>query len=219
MGLLERGLAKLKLEAYTSEGQVSKLGSIKAMYNPESVYLDYEAKYGDAAGVNQHEEVSWYQRVAVPTLTLDLILDARGPRGGSPVDEQLSDLRAMCFTVGSKAEAPYLRVTWGKMSWHGHGYFDARAVSLSVAYTLFDRNASPLRATAKLVLRAKTSDEMAKFKALKESPQMEEVKDKMSLPQTVPDGGQSEYLELAAQNDLNHLSDLKPGDTLVYTKK
>ncbi|QRR07655.1 hypothetical protein FPJ27_37225 (plasmid) [Burkholderia sp. MS455] len=215
MGLLERGLAKLKLESYKSGDKSSKLGSLDAMYNPESVYLYYAAKYNEVAGVNQHEEDSWYQQVNVPTLTLDLILDARGPRGGQPVDEQLSSLRALCFTVGSKGESPYLRVTWGKMSWHGHGYFDGRLVSMSVAYTLFDRNATPLRATAKLVLRAQTSDEMAKFKAggalAKET---EKVKDKTPLPQTFPEG-EKKYLEHAKDNDLNNLTELPSGKSLV----
>ncbi|HCF3047450.1 hypothetical protein U6010_11095 [Pseudomonas aeruginosa] len=220
MGLLERGLAKLTLEAYQGDNREKKIGSLVAMYNPESVNLDYVATYETASGVNQHHEVSWYRQVQPPMLSLDLILDARGPQGGQPVDQQLSNLRALCFTVGDKGEAPYLRVTWGSMSWHGHGYFAGRLQTLSIAYTLFDRDAKPLRATATLTLRAQTSDEMEKFKVLRgPSKQALRMPDKTSLPQLLAQAttlaGSAAYLTTAYANDADNLSGWVAGQTLI----
>lgn len=220
MGLLERGLAKLKLEAFQADNHQKPFGSMTVMYNPESVNLDYVADYGTASGVNQHHEVSWYRQVQPPTLNLDLILDARGPRGGSPIDEQLSNLRALCFTVSDKGESPYLRVTWGSMSWHGHGYFSGRLLTLSIAYTLFDRNAKPLRATASLVLKAQTSDEMEKLKALRPpAKQALRMPDKTSLPlllaQATTLAGSAAYLTTAYANDVDNLSGWVAGQTLI----
>lgn len=220
MGFLERGLAKLKLEAYQGDNKEKKIGSLTAMYNPESINLDYVANYETTGGINQHHGVSWYRQVQPPVLNLELILDARGPQGGRPVDEQLSDLRALCFTVGDKGEAPYLRVTWGKMSWHGHGYFSGRLTMLSIAYTLFDRNAKPLRATAKLALKAQTSDEMEKLKAA-HAPSKKALKlpDKTPLPlllaQAATIAGGAAYLSTAYANDADNLSGGTPGQTVI----
>lgn len=220
MGLLERGLAKLTLEAYQGDNQVKKIGSLTAMYNPESVNLDYEATYQTAAGVNQHHDVSWFRQVEPPTLSLALILDARGPQGGQPVDQQLSTLRALCFTVDENGEAPYLRVSWGSMSWHGHGFFSGRLTQLSIAYTLFDRNAKPLRATATLTLKGQTSDEMAKLSAMRApGKQMLRMPDKTSLPQLLAQStmvvGSVGYLATAYANDADNLSGWTPGQMLI----
>ncbi|BEM90360.1 hypothetical protein SME46J_48300 (plasmid) [Serratia marcescens] len=220
MGLLERGLAKLTLEAYQGDNQVKKIGSLTAMYNPESVNLDYGATYQTAAGVNQHHDVSWFRQVDPPTLSLALILDARGPQGGQPVDQQLSTLRALCFTVDENGEAPYLRVSWGSMSWHGHGFFSGRLTQLSIAYTLFDRNAKPLRATATLTLKGQTSDEMAKLSAMRApGKQMLRMPDKTSLPQLLAQStmvvGSVGYLATAYANDADNLSGWRPGQMLI----
>ncbi len=220
MGILEQGLSKLTLTAYQGDNQEKKLGELKAMYNPASVNLDYAADYKTAGGINQRHDVSWFRQVSPPTLSLALILDARGPEGGSPVDAQLSNLRALCFTVSEKGEAPYLRITWGSMSWHGHGYFSGRLVNLSVAYTLFDRTAAPLRATASLTLQSQTSDEMEKIKALHApTKQAVQVPDKTSLPQLMAQAtsasGSSAYLSTAYDNDADNLSGLSAGQTLL----
>ncbi len=220
MGLLERGLAKLTLEAYQGDNQVKKIGLLTAMYNPESINLDYGATYQTAAGVNQHHDVSWFRQVDPPTLSLALILDARGPQGGQPVDQQLSTLRALCFTVDENGEAPYLRVSWGSMSWHGHGFFSGRLTQLSIAYTLFDRNAKPLRATATLTLKGQTSDEMAKLSAMRApGKQMLRMPDKTSLPQLLAQStmvvGSVGYLATAYANDADNLSGWTPGQMLI----
>jgi len=220
MGLLERGLAKLTLEAYQGDNQEKKVGAFTAMYNPESVNLDYTARYETAAGMNQHHDVSWFQQVLPPTLSLMLILDARGPQRGQPVDQQLSHLRALCFTVGERGEPPYLRVSWGSMSWHGHGYFSGRLINLAIAYTLFDRDAKPLRATATLTLRAQTSDEMARLKATRApTKQVLQMPDKTSLPQLLAQStaasGSAAYLATAYANDADNLSGWSPGQMLI----
>lgn len=220
MGLLERGLAKLTLHAYQGSDQVTLIKSLSAMYNPESVSLDYTAAYSTVSGINQKEDVSWYSHVSPPTLSLSLILDARGPQGGQPVDQQLKDLRALCFTVGPKGEPPYLRVNWGSMSWHGHGYFWGRLKQLAIVYTLFDRNAKPLRATATLTLQGQSSDLMPTFNhSHKQAKQMLQMQDKTSLPQVLAQStvaaGCASYLTVAYANGADNLSGWTPGQMLV----
>ncbi|MCG1047900.1 hypothetical protein KQH58_10970 [Mycetohabitans sp. B6] len=220
MGLLERGLTKLTLEAYQGANGQKKIGTLTAMYNPQTISLDYAASYQTSSGINQHHDVSWYRQVEPPTLSLELILDARGPSGGKPVDAQLSQLRALCFTVGPKGEAPFLHVTWGKMSWHGHGFFAGRLQQLSVSYTLFDRNAAPLRASATLTFKGETSDDMAKLRAGQPvSRQLVSADAKTPLPNLLEQSGgaagKADYLAVARTNGLSNLSELKPGRWLA----
>lgn len=222
MGVLERGLAKLTLEAHqTHDPERQALGKFSAMYNPESVNLDYAADYTSVNGLAQNHDVSCYRQVQAPTLSLTLVLDARGPQGGKPVEDQLSALRALCFKVGNTGEPPYLKVTWGCMSWHGQGHFLGRPLNLSIAYTLFDRNARPLRATATLTLIAQTSDVMAQIRAPGKS--LEQVlmlmQDKTSLPQLLAQStlvaGSGSYLKVAYANNADHLSGWAPGQMLI----
>jgi hypothetical protein len=220
MGLLDRGLAKLTLEAYQGDNGQKKIGTMTAMYNPRTIALDYEASYQTSSGVNQHHDVSWYRQVEPPMLSLDMILDARGPSGGQSVDGQLSNLRALCFTVGPKGEAPFLRVMWGKMSWHGHGFFAGRLRTLSIRYTLFDRNATPLQASAGLVLCGETSDDMAKLQAGQPvARQLVSADDRTALPNLLEqtDGASSkgDYLAVARANGMSNLSSPKPGKLLA----
>lgn len=220
MGILDRGLAKLTLEAYQGDNKVKSLGDLKAMYNPESVHLSYAASFLPTGAVNRTIDVSWYQQVTPPELSLDLILDARGPKGGSAVDAQLSKLRALCFTVGDEGEPPFVRVTWGSMSWHGHGYFSGRVTNLSVAYTLFDRDAKPLRATASLVLRGQRSDEMNSMAADNRSTNKGlQLPDKTSLAllvaQATAAAGSVAYLATAYANDADNLSGMQAGMPVI----
>ncbi|MBH2988200.1 MULTISPECIES: hypothetical protein [Serratia] len=220
MGLLERGLAKLTLEAYQDSSTQKKIGALTAMYNPESVNLDYAAKYETVAAINQRYGVSWYKQVLPPTLSLTLILDAQGPQGKLPVEQQLNNLRTLCFAVGERGEPSYLRVSWGSMNWHGHGYFSGRLLQLAIAYTLFDRNAKPLRATATLTLKAQTSDEMAKFStSQKSTKQLLTMLDQTSLPQLLAQAsvaaGSATYLTVAWENGADNLSGWAAGQKLL----
>jgi len=221
MGLLDKGLAKLTLEAYQGENSEKKLGSLKVLYNPESIQLNFGAKFMPEGGVNEMYTRSTYEGMTVPELSLDLILDTRGPRDGGDIETQLSNLRAMCFSVGENKDAPYLHITWGGMKWLGDGYFSGRAVGLYVSYTLFDRDAKALRATATLSIKGQNSNEMAKIKSLhaplaKSLP----IPDKTSLPllltvASTTTAGAAAYLTTAYANDVDNLSGLPAGLAMI----
>lgn len=222
MALLDRSLAKLTLEAFKDRNGKVKIGSLVAMYNPESVKFDYTAMYRDVASLNQHNQVSEYDQVVPPGLTLTLEFDGRGPGEKRPVDEQLTQLRKLCFTVGEKGEPPYLRVSWGKLSWHGHGFFGGRCKSLGMSYTLFDRDAKPLRASAVLTLVGMNSDDMESMRKgapVKQTIVKASAKD--TLPLLAATAGAAvavaaiDYLKVAQANDLDNLRNLKPGQPLV----
>ncbi|VDZ51059.1 Uncharacterised protein [Serratia odorifera] len=104
MGLRERGLAKLMLAPYPGTSTDEKF---TAMYNPESIHLDYVATATTPlAGLNQDFTQSPYSEIEPPTLSLELILDARGPKGGVSVNDQVKKLRHPVLCHGADGQVP-----------------------------------------------------------------------------------------------------------------
>lgn len=71
---------------------------------------------------------------------------AGGPNGTAPVNKQIADLRRVLYVRPGqdKVDQPVLRVTWGSM------YFLGRIDTMTVKYTLFKPDGSPLRARVSL---------------------------------------------------------------------
>lgn len=224
MSLLDRKLAKLKISAYSDRNLKNKIGSIKAMYNPDSLRLSYKTNYSANEFINSTVQSNDYSVTLPEDLELDLIFDARMPGNNKSIEKQLSRLQELCYAIDpSRGEPHFLRVSWGNVRWAGQGYFAGRMRSLSFNYTLFDRDATPLRATANLVLIADRSIELQKSQQRLKSPPVAVLNVPAGgggLPliaataSTVLVGGIS-YLSLAWNNDLDSLHDILPGDTLV----
>ncbi|PMY29140.1 MULTISPECIES: hypothetical protein [Pseudomonas] len=220
MGLLDVGLAKLTITAFSDREMKSKVGEIKAMYNPASIQLSYHTDFTEDSFINRDADISKYQKARPGGLNLELLFDARLPGNNVSLDSQLANLRALCCDVDSKNNAPrFLQVRWGKMSWNGNGYFAGRMANLVLGYTLFDRDATPLRAKATLSLRADKSLEA-------QSLSFDSSKADMSIV-TVPDvsplaliaaASAVDYLALAVTNGLDNLDDTQPGGTLVVNR-
>lgn len=158
MSLLDRTLAKLSISAYSDRDLKNKVGEIAAMYNPDSLRLSYQTSYSENEFINSTIQSNNYSITRPADLTLELIFDARMPGNNTSVESQLTLLRGLCYTVNpSRQEPHFLQVKWGNVRWAGNGYFAGRMTSLSYNYTLFDRDATPLRATATLVLKADKS--------------------------------------------------------------
>ncbi|TMU74682.1 hypothetical protein FGA82_21290 [Pseudomonas fluorescens] len=222
MGLLERGLSKLTITAYQDRELRKQIGSLQAMYNPQSIGLSYSTEYASDEYINSTQQSSRYQQVRPGVLDLKLIFDANLPGNHKPIDGQLAQLRALCCSVLAETkETPFVKVEWGKMNWSGQGYYAGRMATMSVNYSLFDRNATPLRAEVALSLSTDESLLLQKSQQGLSAPQIGtiEVPDMCSLAliasiASIASSG-ADYLSLASANDLNSLSDLSPGGTLI----
>ncbi|MBS9423183.1 hypothetical protein [Photorhabdus caribbeanensis] len=221
MSLIERSLSKLTLTAFKDrEGKIS-VGSLQAMYNPDGIQLDYQTHYQQDESVNYVRQSSRYTLSQPAGLTLVLLFDATMPGNNIPVETQLETLKTLCAVDASTNVPHFLKIKWGKMRWENKGYFACRATGLSIHYTLFDRDATPLRASATLSLIADESLVIqATEQQLKSPPVIAvNVTDMLSLP-LIALGvsaalvGGIDYLALARQNDLDNLDDFTPGQTL-----
>ncbi|NHB95196.1 hypothetical protein [Photorhabdus stackebrandtii] len=221
MSLIERSLSRLTLTAFKDrEGKIS-VGSLQAMYNPDAIQLDYQTRYQQDESVNSASQSSRYVLSQPAGLSLVLLFDATMPGSNTSVETQLAALKALCAVDASTNVPHFLKIKWGKMRWENKGYFACRASGLSISYTLFDRDATPLRASATLSLVADESFVIQATEQQLKSPPVTaiNVADMLSLPLIALGAGASlaggiDYLSLAWQNDLDNLDDFTPGQTL-----
>lgn len=224
MNVLDRSLAKLSISAYYDRNLKNMVGSITAMYNPDSLQLSYQTSYTANEFINNNILSNDYSVTHPGDLKLELIFDARMPGNKKTIESQLKQLRQLCYSVNpSHGEPHFLRVKWGNMSWADKGYFAGRMTSLSFNYTLFDRDATPLRATASLSLIADQSIELQEKKQSLLSPQVSVLSvppGEGALPLVAASASSSlvggiDYLSLAWSNNLNNLDDVEPGQLLM----
>ncbi|MCC8421449.1 CIS tube protein [Photorhabdus thracensis] len=221
MSLIERNLSRLTLTAFKDREGKTTVGSLQAMYNPDAIQLDYQTRYHQDESVNSASQSSRYVLSQPAGLSLILLFDATMPGNNTPVEKQLATLKALCAVDASTKVPHFLKIKWGKMRWENKGYFAGRASGLSIDYTLFDRDATPLRASATLSLVADESFVIQATEQQLKSPPVTAVSvtDMLSLPLIALGAGASlaggiDYLSLAWQNGLDNLDDFTPGQTL-----
>ncbi|AKH64622.1 MULTISPECIES: hypothetical protein [Photorhabdus] len=221
MSLIERNLSRLTLTAFKDREGKTTVGSLQAMYNPDAIQLDYQTRYHQDESVNSASQSSRYVLSQPAGLSLILLFDATMPGNNTPVEKQLATLKALCAVDASTKVPHFLKLKWGKMRWENKGYFAGRASGLSIDYTLFDRDATPLRASATLSLVADESFVIQATEQQLKSPPVTAVSvtDMLSLPLIALGAGASlaggiDYLSLAWQNGLDNLDDFTPGQTL-----
>ncbi|MFJ3368113.1 hypothetical protein [Pseudomonas sp. NPDC086251] len=222
--LLSQGLVKLTITAYADRNLTKVVGMIGAKFNPDSLQLSYATQYSANDFINDTAQSNNYSKTEPGDLGLELVYDDRMFSVGGSLEDELTALRQLCYTVDpSRGEPRFLKVQWGNMRWARNGYFAGRMTALSFHYSLFDRDGTPLHATAKLTIQADES--IAKQEA------EQSLLSPPGLVISVPAGpanlalvaatastslvGGINYLDLAWSNDLDNFDDIKPGQTLV----
>ncbi|WP_129505037.1 hypothetical protein [Aeromonas veronii] len=225
MNILERTLSKLTIRGFSDREMSRQVGSVTAMYNPDSLRLNYRSNYSQDDFINSISQTNTYQTSSPGSLYLDLVFDARMPGNKRSVEEQITELHELCYPVNpSTGEPHFLAVSWGKLLIGGVAGrdFNGRCIDFSVNYTLFERDGSPLRATVSLALSADASVILQAAVQNLKSPKVAVI--------SVPDGcylplvsmlgahlvkGQIDCLVLADENDLDSLHAIEPGQALI----
>lgn len=221
MSLFERNLSKLTIRAYKDRESKLEIGSLKAMYNPDSINLDYQSRFQADETINNDTKSNRYILSEPAGLSLVLLFDARMPGNATPIETQLAVLKSICAVNASSDTPNFLRVEWGKMRWENKGYFFGRASGLSIHYSMFDRDATPLRAAATLTLVADKSLTIQENERKLQAPPVTaiNVPDSASLPLIILASSASliggiDYLSLAWQNGMDNLNDFTPGQII-----
>jgi hypothetical protein len=162
------------------------------------------------------------------TLNMDLMFDTyQNPRNGSQSKDvrtaYINDLWKMMFVdeqlkekkKNKQGRPPKVQFTWGK-AWS----FEAVMTSLSVTFTLFLPNGTPVRATAKVAFQ-----QIQDTKSLPQNPtsggiggervRTVEEGDRLDLIAHEEYGDTAQWRLIAAANGITNPRDLRPGLTLV----
>ncbi|MDR5816425.1 MULTISPECIES: hypothetical protein [unclassified Caballeronia] len=222
MSFLSRRPVKLKLESYDNRDAQGLPLQFQAMYNPDSVSLGYHTDFATDTFINTNWKSNRFVQTKPGGLSIELLFDAKMPGNRQDIDGKLHKLRKLCYDVDeTRCEPRYIKVIWGKMKWSGSGYFFGRLQSLSVRYTLFEKDGTPLRATATLQLAEDQSLRNQAAEALKKSPSkaVAIAKAASSLASIAKNlkGKMKKspgYLKIAKDNNLDSIDGFKAGDKL-----
>lgn len=201
-------------------GNVKTTGtSFKVMLNPDGYSREWRIQYSDKEANGSTASEKKFSRIEPSKLTLKkIIIDGTGTvsTGGLSVTDRIDELKAIvCKYNGDKHEPNWIQVKWGSL------IFVGRLSSLSVDYTLFKRDGTPLRAEVAMTFGGARSKEEAKKKANQSSPDLTHLVE-VNAGDTLPlmchriYGDSEYYRDVARINNLSGLMTLMPGITLCF---
>jgi hypothetical protein len=224
MSLMIFKLEKFTIEGYDTKDRDSTPTKFEAQFNPTSIYWNYKIAYNKKQSINASGQQQDYEFTQAPQLSVTLTIDGTNVDsigGWAPfapsVNARIKKFKETAYDYrGTAHEPPYLTVSWGTLE-----RFNCRLCSFKVTYTLFDRDATPLRAeiAAKFVHDI-SADEMAQEQK-KESPDLTHsrvVRVGDTLPLLTRDvyGSSQCYLDVARYNGLDNFRSLTPGQELLF---
>jgi nucleoid-associated protein YgaU len=216
----------LKIIAYdspTGGKEASKIDEFTVLFNPDSFTIETKVDYKtpDAKGQTGGDPV--FEKVPAMEFSIEIVIDGTGVgpgnagRGdGDYVKDQVKKLRKVtgCNINGDIHRPNYLAVLWGNI------FIECVLTSLTVAYTLFDREGAPLRAklTCNFLERIGAgkdgrqsrleSPDLTKFLSVRQSDTLDLIaNDNYDDP--------AWYLQLARINKLRNFRNIPPGTRLI----
>jgi hypothetical protein len=211
-------LEKLEIIGYTDVNYKSKGGSVKVSINPATYKEDLKVDYHKGQTQGTAGQELKFKSVIPSTISFDIHFDSTGAIKGSTeaVDAQLTSFKKVCFKYSGDTHSPnYLLITWGSLN------FKCVLTSLSVSYTLFAQDGTPLRAKATVQLEGARSAKNIAQEAGNQSPDLTHkviVRAGDNLPalcqEIYEDKGY--YLEVAKHNGLVNFINLQPGTILKF---
>lgn len=221
-------LEKLKVVAFSDQRrrQSDKLGDFEAMFNPQSISQSFRTRFVPASGVGSGAQAATFIRSEPTSLQLKLLLDGTGVEEmglitlfseTKTVKQRIEDFLALAYNVQSETHEPnFLKVLWG-----GCLDFPCRLAGVTINYTTFDRDGSPLRAELDLDLVADEDLQRQLTRAALASPDVSHLRqvvagDTLPLLTRAVYGSSRHYLRLARANGLNQFRRLTPGQELLF---
>jgi nucleoid-associated protein YgaU len=220
------GDVNLKIMAYKSPDgsrEKGKIDEFSVMFNPATFTIETKVEYkqADAKGQNGGDPV--FEKVPPMEFSIEILIDGTGvgPKneghGDSDyVKNQVKNFREItgCSINGEIHRPNYLAVLWGTF------YIECVIVSLSVNYSLFDPQGSPLRAKLTCGFLERIGPGKEGRKSRLESPDLTRVVsvragDTLDLLADTYYDDPSFYLAIAKANKLKNFRKLVPGTRLV----
>lgn len=220
-------LEKLRISAFDTaerKGKPPPNKVFEAMFNPATYSRTYSTVWSKRQGINTSGAQLQYERSAPGELSLDLVLDGTGVdemgivtlTAPMTVAQRVQAFLDVAYTYNGTIHEPnHLVVEWGDLE------LRCRLESVTIAYTLFGREGTPLRAELAVKL---LSDDERKQRAKREDKQSPDlthsrvVKSGDTLPLLTRQiyGSPAAYLDVARWNGLDDFRSLTPGQELLF---
>lgn len=212
-------LQYLTIQGYQDKSFSSQTGTYKALINPDKYTQTYEIAFNDEQGIGTSNASIKYKKSAPQGLNFELLFDGTGVISPSRTDvmKEIDDFKKIVYQYNGEIHKPnYIKLVWGKGM-----NFKCQLTSLSLNYTLFKVDGTPLRAKAQVSFKEYQSPTQVAANADDQSPDMTHewiVKAGDTLPAltTRVYGDSRYYLQVAAYNSLDNFRYLKPGTTLYF---
>ena len=215
---------RMTITAYSDSGFTSKVGSPFTVWmNPSTYTYSRNISYNDRQAQGSGGPSPEFNRVAQETVSFELLFDATGvipvPSGQSyanGVADAVKQLVALTATLNGNIHSPnYLILSWAQLQ------FQCVLESMSINYTLFRPDGTPLRAKIQTSFQSYTNEVQLAKKEGKNSPDLTHLVT-VNAGDTLPllcyniYGDSSYYWRVARVNGLLNYRDLQPGTQLVF---
>jgi len=202
----------------------------EVLINPEKIERKFQTRFDESQGEGTTGTDVRF-RVQLPQqFNLELLFDATGVVANDkipfsnilglseaePVSEQIDRFKGVVFDYdGTKHSPNLIQVQWGDF------LFKGKLKDLTISYTLFKPDGTPLRAKATCVFVESLSDSLRVAKESSESPDLTHIRtvnegDKLPLMSHRIYNDTAYHLEVARVNRLHSLRNLKTGDKIYF---
>jgi hypothetical protein len=212
-------LQYLRLIGYKDSAFSNEIDSYRALINPDKYTQNYEIAFNEEQGIGTSNASIKYKESRPQGVSFELIFDGTGILSSSRTDVQseITKLKKIAYDYNGDIHKPnYLKIIWGRgLS------FRCQLTSLSINYTLFKSDGSPLRAKASISCKEYQNPKNVAAHADAKSPDVTHewlvrLGDNLPMLSHKIYGDSSQYLKVAAFNKLDNFRYLVPGTTIYF---
>ena len=209
---------KLVIYAYSDSAMSSQVGKYTVRVNPEKYTQTFSVVYNQNGAAGSANVPLKFDHQRPSTIKFELVFDATGAIPGSATDltTEINKFLGVVYNYqGSIHEPYYLTLYWGDLT------FGARLTDLSLSYTMFRPDGTPLRARGDVTFT--NYIDPGKLAALekKQSADLTHIR-QVVAGDTLPAlcgkiyGQPGLYPRVARHNQLRHFRSLEPGTQRVF---
>jgi nucleoid-associated protein YgaU len=219
MGDSSGRLQYLTVVGYSDRDFGTKIGSYRALVNPDKYTENCEIHFDRRQSPGTPNTALKFLKATPKNLNIELLFDGTGILSPNRTDvpADIDSFKKIAYTYNGGIHKPnYLKVIWGKGI-----RFQCQLTTLTINYTMFRSDGTPLRARATVAFKEYQSPKEICAKTNNSSPDMTHeciVKAGDTLPALTNRiyGDSSHYLKVAAYNKLDSFRYLVPGTTLYF---
>lgn len=211
-------LIKLKIIQYQEDRFENPTGiDMDIPVNPSNYKRNVSIEYNEEQEQGTQGNNPTYSRTPPEEMQFDFVFDNSGVLAGSrEVDEQISEFKKLAYSVDGDIHRPnFLKILWGSLS------FNCILKSLTINYTLFKPDGTPVRAMLNATFLNVVEEERRAVEQGNNSPDLTHIRyskegDTLALLTYKIYKNACLFPQVARFNGLTNLRKLKPNTRIVF---